>query len=661
MAFAHMLAHVTIQVVSTARVEIIVFAIALATHMILFGRRSPSRSLRSKPKQAPIPPSSPTPRVSKGEVATANAHQIGQMTGDTPETCLRNALTIFEGCSEKTIVNYMALMDMCLTCGDLLAAERVVAAAAADKCVDISSYNKLVKAHLQAGNMEKARRTIADMRAVGIMPNVVTFNELIDSTVKQDAEAAWSIVDEMVAAGVKPTPITCSILLKSAQPSLCPSNLERALALVQGEEVVDEVLLSSQVEACIRTGRTDLLKPILERHRSSPRVHMHTSHALGSIIRGYGIVQDLPNVWATWRELRTRQVAPTSITIGCMTEALATNADPEGGLALIHELMADPATKMLVNAVTYCSVVKGFSHQKRFARAWEVYLEMKRVGVKLTIVTYNTLADACARNDEMARIPELLEEMIAVGIRPNVITYSVIVKGYCKIGRIARALEVMDEMRENATLSPDEHTYNTVINGCARQGHYDQGVSIFEEMCKAGVKPSNFTLTVIVKLAGRCRRVDSAFELCDQIAKTYNIKPNVHVYNGLVQACVIDGQLRKAVQVLATMVKQRVRPDVRSYTLLLQAYTHAGKAQETIGLVHAGCGLPKVHPDFEGLLPEILKPPGGLPKELLVEVLQGLARNKTDKVRAEQLLQDLGMSLPECKRPDSTVSRREKH
>merc|ERR1719163_1993114 len=114
-------------------------------------------------------------------------------------------------------------------------------------------------------------------------------------------------------------------------------------------------------------------------------------------------------------------------------------------------------------------------------------------------------------------------------------------------------------MRKNINISPDEHTYNTVINGCARQGRYDQGVALLEEMCKCGVAPSNFTLSVLVKLASRSRKVDKAFELCETLAKKYNLTLNIHVYNGLIQACITHRDVWSALSVLQLQMQEHVR------------------------------------------------------------------------------------------------------
>merc|ERR1719254_411909 len=127
---------------------------------------------------------------------------------------------------------------------------------------------------------------------------------------------------------------------------------------------MDEVLLSSVIEACIRSRRQDLLKRQLARQRSVRRVPVSGAHTFGSLIRAYGVIGDIAGAWEEWKLMRAKNILPTSITFGCMVEAVASNGDPDAALELIREALEDPMTSELVNAVTYCSVLKSFSHQK---------------------------------------------------------------------------------------------------------------------------------------------------------------------------------------------------------------------------------------------------------------------------------------------------------
>merc|ERR1719316_1052572 len=103
--------------------------------------------------------------------------------------------------------------------------------------------------------------------------------------------------------------------------------------------------------------------------------------------------------------------------------------------------------------------------------------------------------------------PKILEDMKVAAISPNIVTYSTIIKGHCQTGDIHTAFELMEQMKKETGLKPDEIMYNSLLDGCAQQNLLDQGLRVLQDMQEAGVQPSNFTLSVLVKLLNRARKV----------------------------------------------------------------------------------------------------------------------------------------------------------
>merc|ERR1719160_2499069 len=121
----------------------------------------------------------------------------------------------------------------------------------------------MVKALVRSENFAKARTLMAEMSAEGLPPNHVTYNELINGMLRSASarkSEVWSIVDEMKAQGITPSRVTCSILLKDLKAKSNASDVTRTMDLISEiSEPMDEVLLSSVVEACVRVGKPDLL------------------------------------------------------------------------------------------------------------------------------------------------------------------------------------------------------------------------------------------------------------------------------------------------------------------------------------------------------------------------------------------------------------------
>jgi pentatricopeptide repeat protein len=262
--------------------------------------------------------------------------------------------------------------------------------------------------------------------------------------------------------------------------------------------------------------------------------------------------------------------------------------------------------------------------------------------IEFSITTFNTMVDACARCNQMSKISELLKSMVSQGIEPNLITYSAILKGYCQENRLDEAFELMEGMVQTTKFKPDEIMYNTLLDGCARKGLYDKGIALLGDMEASGINPSNFTLSVIVKLCSRAKRLERAFTMVEEISTKYRFKPNVHVYDNLIQACIQNKDLRRSINVFEQLLNAGVRPDTRSYSLLLRACVDAGEAQDAAGFMRAAVGLRGVHPQLMGHSANMLQPQGGLPQALVSEIIEGIAGHQChDEALAVALLKDL--------------------
>jgi len=146
-------------------------------------------------------------------------------------------------------------------------------------------------------------------------------------------------------------------------------------------------------------------------------------------------------------------------------------------------------------------------------------------------------------------------------------------------------------MRKDTTLKPDEIMYNSLLDGCAQNNQVDEGLRLLEEMKSAGVPPSNFSLSILVKMMSRAHRLEEAFALVADITKQYRFKPNVHVYTNLVQACVTNQQLNRGMKILDQMAEERIVPESRTYALLIRGNMSKGLFDQAVCLLKGALGL----------------------------------------------------------------------
>merc|ERR1719213_543768 len=180
--------------------------------------------------------------------------------------------------------------------------------------------------------------------------------------------------------------------LKSLTEHSHATDAEKVMDLVvQTEEQMDEVLFSSVIEACIRLRRLDLLSSMMQKFDKRGHSLSLTAPTYGSMIKAFGQSRDIERIWDLWREMGSRGVKPTAITLGCMVDALVMNNRVDEAWTLIHELLEDEEMKSCVNTVIFSTILKGFAMLKKTDRVFAVHAEMVE---KMTVFTQDFMSSS---------------------------------------------------------------------------------------------------------------------------------------------------------------------------------------------------------------------------------------------------------------------------
>merc|ERR1719236_174133 len=550
---------------------------------------SPARSVRAR---AASPPA-----AERKEEVDISKH-VAMMRARSKENDLEGAMQVFRKLQSSgvqlTALAYNALLDSCVQCGKVHVALQHFQEMKELGLVDVVSYNTLLKAYLTTGQIAKARKMLVEMGESGVKANQVTYNEMLNSLVNiKDRKEMWSLVTEMNNAGMRPNSVSCSIILKSLTAHSAPADIRQAMALIDNlHEDMDEVLFASVIEACVRVGQLDLLSSKLQQYAGLGGLAGLTAPTYGSMIKAYGRARDIERVCELWREMRRHHVTPTSITLGCMVDALVRNSLPDEAFDLVRGIRDESEYADILNTVIYSTLLKGFAQARQPGRVQDVFEEMKQMGIACNTVSYNTMLDANAMTGRMDRADEIFREMQASGVSPDVITYSTLVKGYCQAGDIDRGYQVLNEMVANGVHEPDEILYNSLLDGCAKQHRVDDALKLVEDMHKHNVRPSNFTLSILVKLLGRSRRLNQAFSMVEETCKRFDLQANIHVYTCLLYACFQNRQMPRALQLHDSMITEAgVEPDERTYSVLARGCLGAGSCEKAANVVRAAYRL----------------------------------------------------------------------
>jgi pentatricopeptide repeat protein len=212
------------------------------------------------------------------------------------------------------------------------------------------------------------------------------------------------------------------------------------------------------------------------------------------------------------------------------------------------------------------------------------------LGVAFNTVVFNGLIDSQARAGAMDEVSKLVESMELHECKPDSITYSTIVKGYCIKGDVVKAFEVFRTMQASG-MTFDAVIYNTVMDGCCRHNRMDLVDSVLEDMEKFNVRPSNFTLGILMKMYGRRRQLDKAFRAIEDLPRKFGLQVNSQVRTCLMSACLSNGDVPRALQVFEQIRTMSNGVEVNAYGSLICGLVRLGRVQEAVDFVDEAYGI----------------------------------------------------------------------
>jgi pentatricopeptide repeat protein len=516
------------------------------------------------------------------------------------EKNVQHALELLREMWEQGAVDtaaYNCVLDVCVVCNEVEAAKKVFEEMKQGNHLDVISYNTLLKLYVgEGGSWANVEALLEEMRLCGIKPNVATYNSLLGTALSSgDLRKAWQIVDMMESSGVGVDAYTCSILFKGFRAegqTMDEYSVDRTLDLIRKYKVkVDEVLVNSTLEACVRLKDAKRLTGALSIFEATgwklpAQCAMHT---YGTLIKAYGQSRQLPMAWKLWREVTVdKHLTPSDQLYTTMIDVLVSNNRMEEALNLFEEMKARCEGNRGQNfSVTYATVIRGFAQRKECQRAMQCYQEMKEHNVKISVVVYNTLIDACCRVVDMEGAARLFQDMVTgQSTLPDLITYSTLIKGYCLCGDMDECMQLFMLMRKKGIV-PDAVVFNSLLDGCAKRQMRTMCEQVLRDMEEAGIRPSNHTVSILVKLYGRCRDMGAAFRCFEDLPREHGFKANAAVYTCLMSACIANNQLDRALELKHQMNKERVVLDQKTYSTLLRGTLRVSNIEAAIDLIHS--------------------------------------------------------------------------
>jgi pentatricopeptide repeat protein len=98
---------------------------------------------------------------------------------------------------------------------------------------------------------------------------------------------------------------------------------------------------------------------------------------------------------------------------------------------------------------------------------------------------------------QLEKAVEILDEMTLAGVSPNEHTYTTIMHGYASLGDTGKAFEYFTKLR-NEGLELDVYTYEALLKACCKSGRMQSALAVTKEMSAQNIPKNTFVYNILI-------------------------------------------------------------------------------------------------------------------------------------------------------------------
>ncbi|PNY08478.1 pentatricopeptide repeat-containing protein at1g79540-like protein [Trifolium pratense] len=399
------------------------------------------------------------------------------------------------------------------------------------------SVRALVRSYSHLGQTNKAIETFGRMRELGIVPDAHIYNTILrDVLRKQLFELAFALYNTMVKCNVVLNDYTYNMLIDG----FCKSgNVKGAL------EMVDEMQKVNLV----------------------PDALSNTS-----VLYGLCQAKNMDEAHKWFNTMKENGYPPDVVSCNVLLNGYCQLGRLDEAVSFVRSMKIDGFS---LNQNGYCSLINAFFRATRYSEAHAWYTRMFKEGIVPDAVTYAIMIRGLSDEGRVGEAIRMLDEMTQIGLTPDAHCYNAIIKGLCDVGLLNRAQSLRLEIsKENVC------THTIIICEMCKRGMIDEAQELFHRIEKLGFVPSVVTFNALINGLCKAHKLEEAILLCYnmEMRRTYWLFLRGPDLQKKVQQMCEDGQFLNAYEFL-TLTNSRVKPDIITYNILINACCRASEIQ----------------------------------------------------------------------------------
>lgn len=437
----------------------------------------------------------------------------------------------------------------------------------------------------------KTKNVLKSMEANEIQPNDITLNTVIDIMVDSgNFDLAWEYYDEMESKyQVEPDIYTYSTLLKSIknyEPD--NKNIERAFNILKIVRLSktkgikpDEILYNCILDTCVKYNRTKQAEIVFQDMLDAGVSPSKITYAI--MIKAYGNDYNFDKAIEMFTEMKSKGIVANDIIYGCLLNAAVKSNKIEKALEIYEDIKTN---NIPMNIILYSTLIKGYTRVKNFAKAFEIYQKLQEdENVETNTISYNAILDCCVECSDFKMMNQIYEEFKEEAIsdenspQPDLITYSTVIKGYCKMKNMEKVIDIYNYLKGRDDFILDEVMYNTILDGMLKSEKYEDALKIYDHMKQMGIKKSNATYSILIKIHSKMNSVTKAVEVYNEMLES-GIKPSLITYTSIIQILIKSKRIQNAIEIFDEILSNELLPDQVMYNVIINGCIFNGRLND---------------------------------------------------------------------------------
>ncbi|GFW39179.1 pentatricopeptide repeat-containing protein 1, mitochondrial [Trichonephila clavipes] len=316
-----------------------------------------------------------------------------------------------------------------------------------------------------------------------------------------------------------------------------------------------------------------------------------------------------------------RGFQPTSATLTGLFNSCAESPFPDHGLAKANFLKEKIKSKnWQLNQITYHSMIKAFGKCGDIQTAFEIVDEMAKAEIKIDASTYNFLLMSCIANKEagFTHAIEVWRKMKERRCLPNLFTFNLLLRAVrdCDVGpkeisclllqhwsnysrrpygfKVKKTLPKKNILLlENTEMNQIESNSQVSVNDQTEKGHLTEGFSVSEidhnaqKSNKRIEQDSNYHLPETKNIFLQNKTETSVInKIGNEVPSVLHARPincaEVTDIGDIKTPCDRLALIGGAENILIDMKKNKVKPNIKTFTLLLESLPSSTEAEDQL-------------------------------------------------------------------------------